>query len=55
VFVLNFDGSIGSIEEVFSLAKSSDKWYLEYGWKKNKCYVWKINGKDNTSCYNQIN
>jgi hypothetical protein len=25
VFVLNFDGSIGSIEEVFSLAKSSDK------------------------------
>lgn len=55
IVVLNYDGSVWWTEEVFSLAKISDKWSLVYkGKSKKKCYIREVNGEDVSSCYQQI-
>jgi len=54
VVILNYDGSVGGMEEVFSLGKISDKWTLQYKWFNKKCYIREINGTDVSSCYLNI-
>jgi hypothetical protein len=54
IVVMNYDGSIGWLEEAFSLAKITDKWTLQYKWSTKKCYVREINGTDVSSCYQRI-
>ena len=68
IIVANYDGSVWGNEEVFSLAYTGDRGSFEYlssyktstvdssngtilrGW----CYLWKINGVEQKSCYKKV-
>lgn len=54
----SFDGLSGSQEQVFTLAKSQDKWSFEFirSYKKwtYSCFTWKINGENRTNCYKHV-
>ncbi len=68
IIVANYDGSDWGMEEVFSLAHSGDRGSFEFissyktsivdssngstlrGW----CYIWKVNGVEQKSCYKKV-
>lgn len=54
IAVFNFGWGESDEEEMFTLSKPQDRWSFEFVWKSGKCFTWKINGKNQTNCYNYI-
>lgn len=59
VIALNFDGEAGSEEEVLSLGRADDKGKVSFlrnytASSGYRCYVWEVNGEEQTSCYKSV-
>jgi hypothetical protein len=67
IVVANYDGTVGGIEEIFSLAHSGDRGSMEFisSYKtstvdtngttlRGGCYTWKINGEERKTCYKKV-
>ncbi|MFA6256556.1 MAG: VanW family protein [Candidatus Absconditabacterales bacterium] len=58
VVIFNYDGEMGTIEQVFTLSKAQDRGTFafvgEYRDGGSKCFTWNINGEDMTNCYSKV-
>lgn len=55
IIVMNYDGSYGWYEQVFSLAHISAQWSFSFSYRSGNCYVRLINNEERMSCYKQVN
>lgn len=54
VMVLNYDGTLGTQEELFVLSKAEDRGELVYKERKGNCFYREANGNPFKSCYGSV-
>lgn len=54
VLVSMYDGSVGGVEEAFTLAREEDRWDYNFKSRKGNCFTWEINWEELRRCYSAL-